>query len=1240
MCNINHSYSYDLLKPLHAHQTATIPQSLPNTHAIADTGASATYFPPHMQHLLQNLQPVPNMSHSIQLPDGSTIHPSHIGYLPPIFDLPLEARTAFVVPKLQYPLLSIATFCDHGCTATFRKSTVDVFYRDQVIFSGSRSSSTNSSPLSHLWVIDVLPQFAGLLIHNDSEAELVAYYHAAFGSPTVPTFLSAVNANLFSIPGLTAASIRRHPPNPMATPQGHLNRVRSHLRSTKVAEEISEQLTPAVPSNITSIKVFRIPTETYMVQSDAMGRFPVRSLQGSEYMVLFIHHDTGYIHVLPMSTRSNSSYIEVYRAAIQFFWSCGHKPQFQRMDNEASADVIKLVQSTFNITVELAAPGNHRTLQAERAIATFKNHFISTLGTVHPNFPLNLWEHLLPQALATLNMMRVCPIKPTISAYEAMCGPYNFNRYPLVPLGMAVLIFEAPKTQRSTWAPHGVPGYYLGPSMPHYRCYRVWSSDTQAARVTDTLSWHPRAVHMPGSQPSALIAASVAHLIATLQRLQDSDPALAHILPNVNFHLEQLQQVYSSVNNSTRELPDFQRVLPREVVPAVVDPQRVVAPSVEAIGPVVTFQRVLDPLPPPAVEIAAPAADALAPAVPLIVPLPHPVIPIPRRSERRPRQPPRFALNAASCILVDKQAVADLSLQNPNTEAVMATSPVTYPTTYAPDPLVVTAGELRYSSLLKSSSKAIWEHEHDLELARLIDHTKTMVFKSIKHLPPGVRPKYYTPVCTEKILPDQSVKRRVRGTVADTRSTYEGPVSASTASLSTMFILFNAVVSENAEFLTCDIKDYYLGTPMRDKEYMWIPLRYISHASQLKYNVGPLAHKGNVLVEISKGMYGLAQAGRLAQDRLFEHLALHGFIQSTHTDCLFRHKTRNIAFALVVDDFAIKCHNIADAEYFFSILRMLYVITIDYTGSHHLGFTIDYQRTEPRHFRISMPAYITQALARYNHTPPQKQVDAPMILAPIHYGTGVQEQSPEDNSPILPPLRIKRLQSILGTLQHYARCVDPTLVCAVSKLASAPHTETTEKLLHHLLDYVACYPGSQVTFTPSTMELQAHSDASYLTESHGRSRYSGYQYLGTYDPAKKLPPNGAIDIVSNILDVVCASATEAEAAGIFKNGQRCLLSRETLLFLGYPQADTIIVSDNLIGVNILNGILPPKRSKSMDMRFYWIKDRIRQRQFKLTWLPGDVNLADYFTKIHPVTHYRKMRATYVTDLKIPQLSVD
>ena len=65
-----------------------------------------------------------------------------------------------------------------------------------------------------------------------------------------------------------------------------------------------------------------------------------------------------------------------------------------------------------------------------------------------------------------------------------------------------------------------------------------------------------------------------------------------------------------------------------------------------------------------------------------------------------------------------------------------------------------------------------------------------------------------------------------------------------------------------------DLADSYLGTSMERYEYMRIPIHMIPDDIMALYNLQGLVHNGYVYVEIRKGMYGLPQAGKLANDRL------------------------------------------------------------------------------------------------------------------------------------------------------------------------------------------------------------------------------------------------------------------------------------------------------------------------------------------------------------------------------------
>ncbi len=111
------------------------------------------------------------------------------------------------------------------------------------------------------------------------------------------------------------------------------------------------------------------------------------------------------------------------------------------MDNQASR-VIKEYFTLQHCENLLIKPNNHRVNSAKRAIQTFKAHFISALAMTDCKFPLQLWDRLTPQVKNTLNMLRPSRLDPTMSAYEALHGPYNSNCFLLAPPGCKMLFLN------------------------------------------------------------------------------------------------------------------------------------------------------------------------------------------------------------------------------------------------------------------------------------------------------------------------------------------------------------------------------------------------------------------------------------------------------------------------------------------------------------------------------------------------------------------------------------------------------------------------------------------------------------------------------------------------------------------------------------------------------------------------------------------------------------------------------
>ena len=187
-------------------------------------------------------------------------------------------------------------------------------------------------------------------------------------------------------------------------------------------------------------------------------------------------------------------------------------------------------------------PHIHRRNSAERAIQTFKNHFIAGLASTDPNFPLSNWCRLLPQAELTLNLLRHSRLNPKLSAYALLEGVFDFTRTPLAPPGTRIIVHEKP-TQRCTWAPHGVDRWYIGPAMDHYQCYRVWIPSTHAERIADTIQFFPTILRTPNLSHRDATLQAAHELTHALQNLNNANP-LSQLSDNHLRALHQLSTLY------------------------------------------------------------------------------------------------------------------------------------------------------------------------------------------------------------------------------------------------------------------------------------------------------------------------------------------------------------------------------------------------------------------------------------------------------------------------------------------------------------------------------------------------------------------------------------------------------------------------------------------------------------------------------------------------------------------------
>ena len=282
-----------------------------------------------------------------------------------------------------------------------------------------------------------------------------------------------------------------------------------------------------------------------------------------------------------------------------------------------------------------------------------------------------------------------------------------------------------------------------------------------------------------------------------------------------------------------------------------------------------------------------------------------------------------------------------------------------------------TGDMLEYRQLLKNPKFAPdWHISSANEFGRLaqgigdrISKPTNTIFFIHKHEMPEERFKdctYGKFVCV--VRPQKAEKNRTRLTVGGNRINYPGEVGTPTADMLLIKILLNSVIStKNAKFMSIDVSNFYLNTPLPRYEYLKLKLSDVPQEVIDEYDLTKKATSdGHMYVQVRKGMYGLPQAGLIAQQLLEKRLNKEGYRQSEVVPGLWTHDWRPITFSLVVDDFRVKYVGEEHAQHLVNVLKGNYDITEDWDGSKYIGLTLnwDYARQE---VHLSMPGYMKKA---------------------------------------------------------------------------------------------------------------------------------------------------------------------------------------------------------------------------------------------------------------------------------------
>jgi len=917
------------------------------------------------------------------LPNNSILKSSGKTNLPLTRIVP-NARVAEIIPGLTRSLISINKMAENGYTTIFHPGTEGATIHEPgtltittsapPVLRGNKNNGDKLWTISTGWTKEKRPKEEVANAYSlPSIEQTIKYLHAAAGYPTKETWIKAIRMGFFiTWPSLTVANVSKHHPESDETQKGHMKRQRQGIRSTRIETTMqNEQNNANVPKPKKMRDILtKIHNAAETMHTDQTGRFPATSSSGNKYIMVMVEVDGNYIDAEPLKDKTAGAMIKAYQTLWKRITATGIiTPTTHIMDNEASAELKAEIKK--NCSIQLVPPDNHRRNLAERAIQTFKTHSKAILAGVDYTFPMRLWDKLIPQAILTLNLLRPANVVPTISAYQYAQGNFDYNKMPLAPLGCAVQLFEN-RDKRGTWAEHATDGWYIGTSPEHYRCHKIYVKTTRSERISDTVFFKHRYITQPTLTPNDTLVKAIDDLTHAI-RGQKNHKGAAQI--------EALEKIDAILNNLPSPPKNNQRHITFD--------KSVIIPEAE-------ITQTLKPTIPINLTRHQPSVTRAIIDKPLRNNIPTPRVEknhaSPRVNQEKKHTSPRVEqqLETPSVQLRKLRSWTQNNTSDRSQSHIQNNRQLQGQDHQERIQLVRdedTGEYLNYRQLIKNPKHAkIWLTSAANEFGRLaqgvggrVKGTDTIIFIQKNQVPNDrIRDVTYGSFTCD-YRPHKEEKERTRLTAGGDRINYPDDVGTPTADMTLVKILFNSIIStEGAKCVMVDLKDFYLNTPMKRYEYMRLKITDIPDEIVEEYNLQEKkTDDGYIYCEIRKGMYGLPQAGIIAQELLQDRLAKVGYYQSKIVPGLWKHISRKTCFTLVVDDFAIKYTNMDDANHIINALKKDYVTTVDWEANKYIGLTVEWDYTNRKVF-VHMPGYITKALQRFNHPPPRKNKTLPI----------------------------------------------------------------------------------------------------------------------------------------------------------------------------------------------------------------------------------------------------------------------
>ena len=548
---------------------------------------------------------------------------------------------------------------------------------------------------------------------------------------------------------------------------------------------------------------------------------------------------------------------------------------------------------------------------------------------------------------------------------------------------------------------------------------------------------------------------------------------------------------------------------------------------------------------------------------------------------------------------------------------------------------VVRAKKARFYNMLATEQQRMTQKMLDAMEPELKDSTLEAVRKEYEGLR---KKKAFTPIWWKSLTDSQKRKtlpsscvvkhkhnsdgiflkvkaRLVVGGHRQDRSIYEENDTASPTVNMTSIMLQAAIAArERRHVMTIDFVGAYLFADMpTDPQGDPIHMKLDKINTSILVKTNPeyeefVNEDGTIVVRLDRALYGCIQSARLWYEKLMDELKAIGFVPNPEDPCVLNayFDGTQVTTSVHVDDLFITCEDLEVLQLiekhlrgrFDGELNAQYGPTVEYLGVYY-DFSIEGV------VKLSMTGAINEITEGV-----EKESSSPATEYLFHA---------REESPPLTEFRAKQFHSTVMSAMYIAKRVRPDILCPISFLSTRVQNPTEDdwSKLQRVLQYVKATKDLTASLEPNfDLELFAYVDASYAVHDDAKSHGGIFMTLG----------KGPIYVQSRKHKIVTKSSTESELVTATDATATIAWVRDWLIGQGYDMGPAIMFQDNKSAMILSErGKGTSQRTRHINVRYFFIKDRIENKELKLRYCETLKMLADILTKPLQGSLFKELR---------------